>query len=169
MTTTLEYQSDSEERTVQLGSLLARALNAGDVVCIEGELGAGKTRLVRGIAIGLGMDPSCVSSPTYVIVNEYLHPAGGLALTHMDAYRLTEDEADDLETLLGWRSVDAERAIAAIEWASRIGHLLPEGAVRVSIQHAGPSVRTISIEARPAVAERIRELVAGAGVDEQSA
>ncbi|HPO92667.1 MAG TPA: tRNA (adenosine(37)-N6)-threonylcarbamoyltransferase complex ATPase subunit type 1 TsaE [Phycisphaerales bacterium] len=119
--------SRSEEQTVALGSVLAGVLRAGDVVTLDGELGAGKTRIVRGLCRALGVDAATVASPTYVIVHQY--PAdntqGIRMLSHVDAYRLGGE--DELESV-GWEHVidrTAGRAAlgtaAVIEWSRRIG------------------------------------------------
>ncbi|MEC9373298.1 MAG: tRNA (adenosine(37)-N6)-threonylcarbamoyltransferase complex ATPase subunit type 1 TsaE, partial [Planctomycetota bacterium] len=91
-------ETASEEETVALGARLGELLRAGDVVGLDGELGAGKTRLVRGIATGMGAPREMVHSPTYVLMNEY-PTERGCALVHVDAYRLRG--ADDLEST-GW-------------------------------------------------------------------
>lgn len=131
--------SHNEAETLAIGRVLGALLRAGDVVAIDGPLGAGKTRLVRGIAMGLGLDGTVVSSPTYVVVNEYevgsAESAAGESgsgdeqdaratprrLFHVDAYRLAG--ADDLDSL-GWDRVMAPPsttdAAVAIEWAERI-------------------------------------------------
>jgi tRNA threonylcarbamoyladenosine biosynthesis protein TsaE len=118
--------SHNEPETLAIGRAIGAALRPGDVVAIDGPLGAGKTRLVRGIALGMGFEGSVVSSPTYVIVNEYLRPADETdfrhtprRLFHVDAYRLSS--AEDLDSL-GWDRVmssDSDAAVA-IEWADRI-------------------------------------------------
>lgn len=128
--TMLRLESRDEAETLAIGRVIGGLLRAGDVVAIDGPLGAGKTRLVRGIALGLGIDGAVVSSPTFVVVNEYEIPRpddaparGGRAaprrLYHVDAYRLTSVE--DLDTL-GWdrvTSADTDGAVA-VEWAERI-------------------------------------------------
>lgn len=115
---------------------LARAVLPGDVLALSGELGAGKTTLVRALARAMGIDPALVSSPTFVLVNEYEHPAGP-DLIHIDAYRLHSPE--ELDTL-GWdriaEALGAGRAIAAVEWPERIAASLPEPRWTIRIEHA---------------------------------
>lgn len=124
-----EIVTRSEEQTIALGRALGRLLHAGDVVALHGELGAGKTRLVRGIAGGMGLDERLVSSPTFVMVNEY-EGAGRMPLVHADAYRLSG--ADDLDTL-GWdRLMDGE-AVVVVEWAERIAAALPLARDRLDV------------------------------------
>jgi tRNA threonylcarbamoyladenosine biosynthesis protein TsaE len=120
------FLSRNEPETLAIGRVIGSLLRPGDVVAIDGTLGAGKTRLVRGIALGMGFDGSVVSSPTYVIVNEYVRPPDDAdnrptprRLFHVDAYRLSS--AEDLDSL-GWdrvMSADSDAAVA-IEWAERI-------------------------------------------------
>src|SRR5690349_20654727 len=93
-------RSTSPEYTQALGRSLARVLAPGDVILLEGDLGAGKTTFVRALASGLGIDPGTVSSPTFVMVNQYRPAApGSPELVHVDAYRLRSP--DDLDSL-GW-------------------------------------------------------------------
>ena len=105
--------SASEQETVEAGRALAATLRAGDVVLLYGDLGAGKTAFVRGLALGLGAAPADVSSPTFTLVQEY--PNGRLPLYHADLYRLTPAEAEDLglDELM-------DAGIVAIEWAERL-------------------------------------------------
>lgn len=126
----------SECQTVALGRALGKLLRAGDVVALEGELGAGKTRFVRGVCEGMGLDPAQVSSPTFVFVNEYSEGKGGAApaalLRHVDAYRLRGGAAE-LESI-GWDRVMDGRAAVVVEWASRAGIGTEPGAARVRIE-----------------------------------
>jgi len=113
-----------EAGTIALGRALGRLLRAGDVVAMEGELGAGKTRFVRGVCEGMGLDPAQVSSPTFVLVNEYsqARAPGGVpaVLRHVDAYRLSSGSAEELESI-GWDRVVDGSAAVVIEWAARLG------------------------------------------------
>ncbi len=118
----LRAVSINEAGTIALGRALGRLLRAGDVVALEGELGAGKTRFVRGVCEGMGLDPAQVSSPTFVFVNEYEGReagSGAAALRHVDAYRL-RGGAEELESI-GWDRVVDGSAVVVIEWASRLG------------------------------------------------
>jgi tRNA threonylcarbamoyladenosine biosynthesis protein TsaE len=114
-----EFFSHSPEQTRRVGIRLGSLLKPGDVICLEGNLGAGKTTFVQGISQGWGsLDP--VSSPTYVIVNEYRHPELGI-LFHVDAYRLagsTDAEMLDFDVML-------RSGVMVIEWAERIKEVLP--------------------------------------------
>lgn len=133
-----ETVTSSEEETSAVGARLARTLGAGDVVLLYGELGAGKTAFVRGLAEGLGADASEVSSPTFTLIQEY---AGRLKLFHVDLYRLEEREVDDLgleELILGG-------GVVAVEWAER-WRGRPDGVNEVRIEDAGEERRRILVK-----------------------
>ena len=131
--------TESEMDTMELGASLAELLAPGSVVLLEGELGAGKTAFVRGLAIGLGAPEEDVSSPTFTLVQEY---RGRLPLLHADLYRLSGDEADDL----GLDELGRD-GIVAIEWAAKLPRK-PAGAVEVLIEDLGGDRRRITIERR---------------------
>ncbi len=126
----------SEAETSGVGRRLASQLRAGDVVLLEGPLGAGKTAFVRGLAEGLGAAPEDVSSPTFTLVQFY---RGQPSVQHVDLYRLTPAEVDDLalEDL-------AEDAVMAIEWPDRWRHA-PAGSLRVAITVIDDDTRRIAI------------------------
>ena len=129
----------SEEETEALGERLAKCLRAGAVVALYGDLGAGKTAFVRGMARGLDIRES-VTSPTFTIVNEY---PGDPALFHFDMYRLKN--ADELYGI-GWEDYLDRNGICVTEWSERIEEALPEDAVRVRIRRLSDSERSVSIE-----------------------
>lgn len=132
----------SPEETSDLARDLAAQLAAGDIVVLDGPLGAGKTCFVRGLAAGLGLDPSRVSSPTYVICHEY-RGEQGRRLVHVDAYRLSGPE--ELESI-GWRDLlEAEHTIIAVEWPGRIASALPEKCIRVELEHVSETERRVTI------------------------
>jgi ATPase, YjeE family len=117
---------------------LARSLKPGDVVLLHGELGAGKTAFVRGMARGMGANPDDVTSPTFTIVQEY---TGELAtLYHVDLYRLESAEIDDL----GLDDLVAGEGIVALEWADR-WRGRPDDAIAVSLEDRGDEHRLIRI------------------------
>jgi len=128
--------TESEQATMDLGARLARTLGPGDVVLLEGELGAGKTAFVRGLARGLGAPEEEVSSPTFTLVQEY---HGRLPFLHADLYRLSGAEADDL----GLDELGRD-GVVAIEWAAKLLRR-PEGAVDVVIDDLGGDRRRIII------------------------
>lgn len=127
--------SHSESETIAIAREFAARLQPGDVVLLFGDLGAGKTAFVRGLAQGLGIDPGEVSSPTFTIIQHY---SGGRApLLHVDLYRLEPKEVDDL----GLEEL-ADGAVLAIEWAERLPRAWP-GARPVTLRHAGEDRREI--------------------------
>ena len=136
-----QFETNSVEETVALGERLARRFDVGDCVALVGDLGSGKTVLVRGIAVGLGVtDERLVSSPTYVLVQEY---AGRVRLYHVDLYRLTaaEDELDNLG--LDEMLTDG---VVVIEWADRAGDALPRPHWQITIQPTGQASRQFTLE-----------------------
>lgn len=137
------HLSRDESETEAIAATLAESLAPGTVLALEGDLGAGKTRFVRGLARGLGHDPHAVSSPTFVIEHRHASP-GAIPLVHIDAYRLGGPE--DLEAL-GWDELLASgQAIVAVEWPSRIAAALPARRVTVRLCDAGDGRRTIDIQ-----------------------
>jgi tRNA threonylcarbamoyladenosine biosynthesis protein TsaE len=138
VTNTITTRSESE--TAAVGRELARTLTPGSVVLLFGDLGAGKTAFVRGLAEGLGVDRDEVSSPTFTLVQEYR--GGRLTLFHADLYRLNDPrEIDDL----GLDEIAAE-GVLAIEWADKMPNPPPD-AMRVTIEHAQDNERRILIGA----------------------
>jgi tRNA threonylcarbamoyladenosine biosynthesis protein TsaE len=131
--------SGSDAETEAAGAELARRLRPGARVLLYGELGAGKTAFVRGLASGLDIDPDEVSSPTFTLVQEY---RGRLPLIHVDLYRLASGEVDDL----GLDALAAQ-GVLAIEWAERMPRPDP-GAIEVRLEHAGEDRRRIVIAER---------------------
>jgi tRNA threonylcarbamoyladenosine biosynthesis protein TsaE len=128
----------SEAETAAAGRQLAEDLKSGDVIMLTGDLGAGKTAFVRGLAEGLGIDPSEVSSPTFTLIQEY--GAGRLPLHHVDLYRLTAIEVPDL----GLDELTLEGGVTAIEWPDRLPRPF-EDAISVRIEHGAGDKRTIHI------------------------
>ena len=131
-------QTAGEEETVAAGEKLARTLSPGAVVLLYGQLGAGKTAFVRGLAQGLGAVSDDVSSPTFTIIQEYAAPAA--TLYHVDLYRLEPAEVDDL----GLEELVSGDGIVAIEWAER-WHGRPDDAIEVTIEDRGEDRRLIQI------------------------
>ena len=132
--------SESPAETIALGERLGRLAAAGDLVCLWGDLGAGKTQLTKGIARGLGIDDT-VNSPTFVLMSEY---RGRLPLFHVDLYRL----ADAADALAG--GVVDERQVeglTVVEWPDRMGLVLPAGRLDVRISGTADEPRTIELVA----------------------
>lgn len=114
-----------------LGMDLGKSLTAGSVLLLTGELGSGKTTLVQGLAQGMNIVDSIVS-PTFTIINEYF--SGRLPLYHLDLYRLTSAEVDDLQLESYWLGLETELGIVAIEWAERLSHL-PANYLRLELTY----------------------------------
>lgn len=133
------FIAKTEQETEKLGERLASVLPGGTVVAMYGDLGAGKTAFVRGMARGLGL--TCrVSSPTFTIVNEYL---GARELIHFDMYRLSG--ADELFDI-GWEDYLARGAICAVEWSENVQDAFFGDEVRISIEKLSDTERKITIE-----------------------
>ena len=135
----MSHTSHSESETRAIAAALAPTLMPGSVILLSGDLGAGKTAFVRGLAAGLGLDPDEVTSPTFTIVHEYR--GGRLPLIHVDLYRLDRAELDDI----GLDQDLAEQGVTAVEWAERLTRGIP-GAVAVRIADEGGDQRSITIE-----------------------
>lgn len=127
----------SEDETTTVARELAADVKAGDVILLSGNLGAGKTAFVRGLAAGLGIDPEEVSSPTFTIVHEYR--GGRLTLYHADLYRLDRVATDDL----GLEEMGVADGVLAIEWPDRLSHPMP-GARTIEIEIVDENTRRIS-------------------------
>ncbi|HTP00545.1 MAG TPA: tRNA (adenosine(37)-N6)-threonylcarbamoyltransferase complex ATPase subunit type 1 TsaE [Anaerolineales bacterium] len=146
---TFEFFSRSPEQTRRIGMRLGSVLELGDLVCLQGELGAGKTTLVQGMAQGWG-SLDAVSSPTFVLVNEYRRPDGS-QLFHMDAYRL-DSSAEAAELDLDWML--SEGALV-IEWPERVQDVLPKEALQVFLEPIADEQRQMRFNARGARYDRV--------------
>ena len=129
----------TEEETQAAGRELASTLEAGDVLLVSGDLGAGKTAFVRGLAEGLGVNPGDVSSPTFTLVHEYR--GGRLTLYHADLYRLERAATDDL----GLEEIGIKDGVLAIEWPDRLSHDVA-GAMLIRLDVMSDSTRRITID-----------------------
>jgi len=138
------HTTHGPEETQKLGERIGAALRKGDVVCVHGDLGAGKTCLIQGIALGLGVDPETyVRSPTFCI--HAIHQ-GKLTLHHFDLYRLSgpeEMDALDLEEYFG------RDGVAAVEWPERLGSALPRERMEIFIEEISTTSRKITIVRKP--------------------
>lgn len=135
----MRIQTHSETETEALGERLARCVPAGQVVALYGDLGAGKTAFVRGMARGLEIRER-VSSPTFTVVNEY---PGDVPLFHFDMYRLRN--ADELYEI-GWEDYLCRNGICVTEWSENVEDALPEDCIRVRITRLNDTERQIEIE-----------------------
>lgn len=133
-----EYEriTNSEHETKEIGIYLASLLERGDVITLEGDLGAGKTTFTKGIAKGLGVKRA-VTSPTFMIIKEY---DGELPLYHMDAYRLEHSDED-----IGFDEYFYGDGISVVEWASFIEDYLPEERLMVKIEHVNTEKRKLTM------------------------
>ena len=131
-------ETSGEAETAAAGEQLAPALRAGDVVLLSGELGAGKTAFVRGLAAGLGNNPDDVSSPTFTLVHEYR--GGRLPLYHVDLYRLDRAATEEL----GLEEMAVADGVLAIEWPDRLTHSLT-AARDVRIEIVDEQTRRITV------------------------
>ena len=136
----MEYTSNSPGQTEEIGAALAAELKPGAVLAFTGDLGAGKTAFVRGLARGLGIAER-VTSPTFTIVNEY--EGGRLPLFHFDMYRLgSSEELFDI----GWEDYLARGGVCAVEWSENIADALEESCIKVDIRRgSSENQRTITI------------------------
>jgi tRNA threonylcarbamoyladenosine biosynthesis protein TsaE len=139
MITSQTVETRSAEETIGFGERLAATLQRGDVVALSGELGAGKTALVKGIARGLGVSQD-VTSPTFTLIHEYT--GGRLRLFHIDLYRL--DSAQQA-LAIGIEDYLNGDGITVIEWAEKIASLLPERTTRIRIESLGETMRRIEV------------------------
>ena len=136
-----EFYTHSPDETRALGRKLAQALQGGTVVAFTGDLGAGKTAFVSGMAEGLGIEER-VTSPTFTIVNEY--EGGRLPLFHFDMYRL--GSADELFHI-GWEDYLARNGVCAVEWSENVEEALDGDTIRVDISRGqDENTRIITIE-----------------------
>ena len=131
------HVTHSEEETAAVAQELAAGLEAGNVILLSGNLGAGKTAFVRGLAAGLGADSEDVSSPTFTLVHEYR--GGRLTLYHADLYRLDRVATEDL----GLEEMGVKDGVLAIEWPDRLSHALL-GSRRIEIAIVDEGTRRIS-------------------------
>ena len=135
----MTHSSSSESQTRAIAAAFAATLQPGAVLLLSGDLGAGKTAFVKGLAEGLGLSPDEVTSPTFTLVHEYR--GGRLPLIHVDLYRLDRADLDEI----GLDQDLADQGVIAVEWAERMSRRLP-GAVTVTISDRGDDRREIAIE-----------------------
>jgi tRNA threonylcarbamoyladenosine biosynthesis protein TsaE len=152
---TLTVTTTSAEATRALGARLGRLLRAGDLLRLQGDLGAGKTTFVQGVVAGMG-GAMRVTSPTFTLVNEY-PTLGGLTVHHMDAYRLGLAEINEQTVdTLGLADLLADEGVLLVEWSEHINTLLPAEGVTVRIDYGtGEDERTLFFAATGARAVEI--------------
>ena len=136
------WSSRSEEETAKIGSEIASMIRGNDVIFLSGDLGSGKTTLVRAIAAALGASPADVSSPSFAIVHEY--DAGAGTIIHVDGYRLSE-------TLHEWRQIGIPELLSGpgvklVEWPKAGFRTMAQPAMSIGIETADDGARTITVE-----------------------
>jgi len=148
--------SESPAQTFELGVNIGRILKAGDFVALQGELGAGKTVFVQGIAKGLGVpDAYAVVSPTFTLINEY--PGEAAPLYHLDVYRLS-GSADLLDA--GFDETVSRKGITVVEWAEKIADFIPEAAIFLAFAYLAEAKREIRISVEDeSVMQRLKGVV----------
>jgi tRNA threonylcarbamoyladenosine biosynthesis protein TsaE len=144
-------QTKSASETIRVGKGIGSRLRSGDVVALVGELGAGKTQFIKGLAAGVGIgNPTYISSPSFTLINEY---PGKIPFYHIDLFRLErEKEAEEL----GLEDYFQGGGITAIEWADKIPSLLPKEMLFIHIAYVGKNIRSIEIIGK---GERFEDLV----------
>ncbi len=151
----MEVRTKSPAQTLYLGRALGRLLGSGAVVALTGNLGAGKTVLAKGIALGVGVqDEKEVTSPSFVLVNEY---RGRLPVYHVDLYRLQDPlQVEDL----GWEEYISGAGVTLIEWAERAAGLLPDERIEVCLEWVSLEERKIRFVGK---SEAAKEIIAQLG------
>ena len=135
----IKYLSKNREETVKLGERLAHALKGGDIVCLSGDLGSGKTTFTKGIARGLKIKEEAVNSPTFVLMNAY---EGRLPLFHFDLYRL-DKEGEILN--LGYEEFLYGNGVSVIEWAEKLGELTPKDFLKIQFENKSENERLLTL------------------------
>jgi tRNA threonylcarbamoyladenosine biosynthesis protein TsaE len=138
MSGAITHVTVGEAETRAVAAALAADLRPGDLVLLHGDLGAGKTVFVKGLAEGLGLDPDSVTSPTFTLVHEYL--GGRLPLLHLDLYRLAATDLDEV----GLDPDQAARGVVVVEWAERLTRR-PPASLAVHIGDLGAEAREIRV------------------------
>lgn len=145
----LTVHTTSAEETTTLGEKLGKQLAPGDVIALFGDLGAGKTTLTRGIAVGLGLATD-IHSPTFTLIHE--HP-GTVPLYHVDLYRLSSEE--EVETL-GLEEYIYSDGVTIIEWADRMKSMLPKDRLDITLRMQGDTDRELTFESE---SERMKQII----------
>lgn len=134
----MQLESKSYRDTLKIGKAIAKFLKKGDIVCLFGKLGAGKTLLTKGIAKGLGISADTVNSPSFVIMNQY--DAEQFPIYHFDFYRLKSSQ--DIAAL-GYEEYFYSQGVSVIEWADRLGYLMPDGFLKIELLMMKPNSKRL--------------------------
>jgi tRNA threonylcarbamoyladenosine biosynthesis protein TsaE len=148
----MDFITNTVEETIELGKKIGRDLKPGDIVCIDGDLGSGKTHLTKGIALGLDIDEH-ITSPTFNIVNEY---EGRIKLYHFDVYRV--NDPDEIAAI-GFDEYIFSDAVSVIEWSDYIKVLIPEDHIQIIIANESETRRNINIQFFGKRYENIKEVL----------
>ena len=148
---TVDFVSHSVEQTVRLGRRLGRLFDGGEVVCLTGDLGVGKTCLVQGLGAGLGIDER-ITSPTFTLVNEYRE--GRLVLRHVDLYRIFDSGA---ALAFGLDEYLYDDGVCVIEWSERVRDIWPEEYLLISLRHIAETKRGVTLCAHGERYDRLLE------------
>lgn len=132
-------QSRSETETKEIGRKIGKGLKCGDVVCLYGELGSGKTILVKGIASVIGIDERDITSPSFTIISEH---KGKVPFYHIDLYRVSHGRVAEL----GLEEYIGRDGICVLEWAERADREIPDESIKVRLVYTGDNSRQIEIE-----------------------
>lgn len=135
----MKFVTKSEEETLKVGSMIGERLKPGDVINLNGDLGAGKTHITKGIAKGLGVD-DYITSPTFIIVNQY---EGRIPLYHFDVYRI--NDIDEMYEI-GFDEYLYGNGVCIVEWGRIVEELLPDYAIRIDINKIDDNSREIVID-----------------------
>ncbi|HJZ88101.1 MAG TPA: tRNA (adenosine(37)-N6)-threonylcarbamoyltransferase complex ATPase subunit type 1 TsaE [Polyangia bacterium] len=151
------FRTHSPAQTQRAAARLGRLLQAGDVVGLVGQLGAGKTWFVKGLAQGLGLAPAHIASPSFTIINE--HAGGRLPLYHVDLYRLADpSELDEL----GLGELLSGEGVSAVEWIDRFPQVAPAEWLEVLIDFAGAQTRRLTVRGLGARGQTLARVWLGA-------
>jgi tRNA threonylcarbamoyladenosine biosynthesis protein TsaE len=145
----VKYLAESPQDTKEFGMALARLLQPGDLISLEGELGAGKTQVAKGIGAGLGILETTITSPSFTLINQY---EGQYPVYHFDVYRIEPSSLEDL----GYEEYFFGNRICLVEWGNRIREYLPAEYLQIVIRETAPQQRELILTAH---GERYRRLL----------
>lgn len=143
MTSQLSFESDSEAATDRFAGICADCMETGLTIALNGELGSGKTRFVRAFCSELGVDPTLVTSPTFVLMQ--LYQGTDWAISHFDTYRLAD--SDEFQALGADDYLYDQQHICLVEWADRVTEILPPDHLRLNIHQTGATTRSFVLTA----------------------
>lgn len=151
----MRFESKSVKETLNIGKKIAKNLSAGDIICLFGELGSGKTVLVKGVASGLGIKKEKISSPTFVLIRQH-KTENSLAFYHFDLYRLRG--CADVASL-GYEEFFYGQGISIIEWADRLGQLMPKECLKIKLSVKTETSRLIEFSYLGSRGKKLMEAV----------